>query len=93
MYYKSFCKCHNVSPVQQYYNDNNNKKNIGMEPVVVFHAYNPSYLRGGDWKACELRTARARSLGDPISTNKELGTVAHACHSSYLGGINRRTAA
>jgi hypothetical protein len=27
-----------------------------------------------------------------ISTNKKLGTEAHACHPSYEGGIERRTA-
>jgi hypothetical protein len=26
----------------------------------------------------------------PISTNKKLGMVAHACHPSYLGSKNRR---
>jgi hypothetical protein len=31
-----------------------------------------------------------KSSGNPISTNKKLGVLAHACHLSYLVSINRR---
>jgi hypothetical protein len=50
------------------------------------HDYNPSYLGGGDLGGCQLEA----SLPDSISPNKKVGVVAHACHPSYTGYINRR---
>jgi hypothetical protein len=37
-----------------------------------------------------LRSAWAKSSEDPLSTNKNLDIVVHACHPSYAGSINRR---
>jgi hypothetical protein len=41
-----------------------------MGPGMMAHAYNPSYLGGGDWEGHNLRAALAKSLRDPISTSK-----------------------
>jgi hypothetical protein len=58
-------------------------------------ACNPSYLGGRDWEDHSLRSAWAKSSPDPISTNKKLGVVVHACHSNYevqIGGLLSRIA-
>jgi hypothetical protein len=48
--------------------------------------------RGRDWENHSLRPAQAKSLEDPILTNKMLVMVLCTYHSSYAGSINRRTA-
>jgi hypothetical protein len=45
---------------------------------------NPNYLGGGDWKDCSSSLTWAKSLQDPISTNK-LGVVVHVCNTNYAG--------
>jgi hypothetical protein len=47
-------------------------------------------LEGGDQEHHGSRSAKAKSSQDPISTNKKLVVVAHDCHPSYMGSINRR---
>jgi hypothetical protein len=53
---------------------------------MVTYAYNPS-CRGRDGgrgqKDCVLRPSGQKNSQDPISTNKNLGVVVHACHPSY----------
>jgi hypothetical protein len=41
-----------------------------LEPGVVAHACNSSYVGGGNQEDCDLRTALAKSYQDLISTNK-----------------------
>jgi hypothetical protein len=36
---------------------------------MVAQAYNPNYLVGRDWKDHSSRSAQAKSLKDPVSTN------------------------
>jgi hypothetical protein len=57
---------------------------------MVAHACKPSYSGGRDLEDHSWRTAQAKSSQDPISSNKKLGIVVHACHSSYSGNGNRR---
>jgi hypothetical protein len=57
---------------------------------VLVHACNPSYSGDRDKEDCNSRSALAKSLQDPISTNKKLHVVTHVCHSSYAGSISRR---
>jgi hypothetical protein len=45
-----------------------------------------SYLGG------RVRPAQAKSSRDPMSTNKTNKNQVHACHSNYVGSINRRMA-
>jgi hypothetical protein len=55
---------------------------------VVAQTYNPTYSRGGDREDPGLRLVQVKSLQDPISTNKRLGTV--VCTCIYTEIINKR---
>jgi hypothetical protein len=60
---------------------------------TMAHAYNPSYsglnqtLRT---RESQLDASPGKSSCNSLSTNKKLGVVAHTCHPSYAGSINRR---
>jgi hypothetical protein len=57
------------------------------------HTCNPSYLEGRDQEDQGPRPAWANSSQDSISTNKKLSVVlcvmVCACHSRYVGNVNR----
>jgi hypothetical protein len=57
-------------------------KQPGDEPGEMIHAYNPSYVGGGNWEHLGSRPVQGKGPQDPILTDK-LGVVVHACHPSY----------
>jgi hypothetical protein len=59
---------------------------LGMDA----HACNSSCSGGEDWEDCRLKAALAKSLWDPISTNKSWMWWVCSCHLSYLVSINRQ---
>jgi hypothetical protein len=58
---------------------------------MMAHAFNPSYLGGGYWEIM-VQNSNAKGSQDPISTNKKLGLVMFACHSSYREALIGREA-
>jgi hypothetical protein len=56
---------------------------------AVVHTYNPRYLGGRDWEDYNLRSAQAKILSETPHFHKP-GMVACTCHSSYVGGTDRR---
>jgi hypothetical protein len=57
--------------------------------AMVAQASNPSYSEGRDGEHDSPKPAQAKSSQDPISTNKNMGMVVHACHPNYTGSVNR----